>query len=737
MQINNPLQLNDWEIKKFLKVVLAIQLAMWGVIGLDVVGLRIPILREFVGFIYLTLIPGITILRVLKLHKLSTIETFLYSVGLSIAALMFMGLFMNTVYPYFGISRPISFTPLIITISIIVLILCILSYVRDKDFSDPSFTDVRDILSPPALFLCLIPFLAIFGTYLVNFYHTNIILMLLIIVIVAIASLVGVNRILPKKIYPLAIFVISLSLLYHHSLITLYIVCGDVLVEYHDYMMVALDGYWNLTISEGTNSMLSVTILPAIYSSLLNMDGAWLFKAFYPFIFSFVPLGLYHVYRKQTDESVAFLSIFFFLWLFAHANIALMKQMLAEFFFMLLILLMINEKIDLTKRRALFIVFGASMVVSHYGVSYIFMFTSLFALVVLYFMKGESRVFTRSSVLIYITMALSWYMYVGSGAIFENIVCIGDHIYRSIFTEFLSPEVGSGMGYLTLETVSPLHQIHKNLLLLMRFFIVIGVIQLILKWIKRKELRFNPVFFAFSIVSFGICITAILVPYFSKVLGTTRLIHITDFFLAPFCVIGAEIVFKVVLKVLNMFKLISQRHVPNTKVFVSVILILLMLFNTGFIYEVTKDHPSSNSLSLEWANKQDVKTRTIIYSNYIQEQDVVGGKWLSKNMNNISAIYTDSKSSWALSLCDVKFFPPRGFGVEGKRFHTTLSGNPRVPEDAYIYLGYLNVVDGIVTPLRFPSRGWTEEELENITEISPLFKKKNKIYSNGGSEIYK
>jgi hypothetical protein len=39
VQLNNPFQMNDWEIKKFLKVVLATQLAVWGVIGLDAVGL--------------------------------------------------------------------------------------------------------------------------------------------------------------------------------------------------------------------------------------------------------------------------------------------------------------------------------------------------------------------------------------------------------------------------------------------------------------------------------------------------------------------------------------------------------------------------------------------------------------------------------------------------------------------------------------------------------------------------
>ena len=131
MQINNPFQMNDWEIKKFLKVVLAIQLAVWGIIGLDAIGLHIPVIRQPIGFVYLLFIPGVIILRILKLHKLGNIETLLYSVGLSITTLMFTGLFMNMVYPLFGISGPISITPLIITLSAVVLILCIISYVRD------------------------------------------------------------------------------------------------------------------------------------------------------------------------------------------------------------------------------------------------------------------------------------------------------------------------------------------------------------------------------------------------------------------------------------------------------------------------------------------------------------------------------------------------------------------------------------------------------------------------------
>jgi uncharacterized membrane protein len=202
MQINNPLQMNDWEIKKFLKVVLAIQFMLWGVIGLDAVGIQIPILRQLIGFIYLTFIPGIIILRILKLHKLGDIETLLYTVGLSIATLMFTGLFMNTVYPLFGISGPISITPLIITISVVVLVLCVISYIRDKDFADPRYIDVKDVLSPPALFLCSIPFLSIFGTYLVNFHHNNIILMFLIVLIALIAILIAFDKFIMVLVMP-------------------------------------------------------------------------------------------------------------------------------------------------------------------------------------------------------------------------------------------------------------------------------------------------------------------------------------------------------------------------------------------------------------------------------------------------------------------------------------------------------------------------------------------------------
>ncbi|MDL2124957.1 MAG: hypothetical protein LWX51_18210, partial [Deltaproteobacteria bacterium] len=219
---------------------------------------------------------------------------------------------MNMIYPSFGISEPMSLTPLIITISAVVVVLCVLCYVRDKDFADPSFIDVGDVLSPPVLFLCLIPFMAVLGTYLVNFHHNNILLMLMIIVIALVALLIGFDKFIPVKLYPLAIWVIAISLIWHNTLISMYLNIFDVFSEYHTANLVITNRIWDYSMSTSTNAMLSIAMLAPIFHHIFNMDLTWVFKIVYPLAFSLVPLGLYSIFQKRTDDKVAFFSCFLF-----------------------------------------------------------------------------------------------------------------------------------------------------------------------------------------------------------------------------------------------------------------------------------------------------------------------------------------------------------------------------------------------------------------------------------------
>ena len=738
MQLHNPFQINDWGIKNFFKVVLAVQLAVWGAIGLDATGLQIPILRQFIGFIYLTFIPGIIILRILKLHKLSNIETLLYTVGLSIATLMFTGLFMNTVYPLVGISGPISLVPLIITISMLVLALCILSYVRDKDFSDPSFIDIKNVLSPPALFLCLIPFLAILGTYLVNFYQNNIILIFLLVIIALIVILIGFDKFIPKNLYPLAVFLIAISLLYHKSLISMYLWGCDIHLEHYLCNLVMWNSCWDSTIPLTYNAMLSIVMLTPIYSIISNMGLTWVFKIIYPLLFSLVPLGLYRVFQKQTNDKIAFLSCFFFIsqFTFYGEMLQLARQQIAELFLVLLILLMIDKNMNKITRSSLFIVFGISLAVSHYGLSYTYMFCLISAWLILVLMdspaiekfgddfhskfsrykreklvgnlkssKIEDRTISSTFVLLFIAFTLTWYMYVSSSSTFNAIVGIGDHIASSIFTDFLNPEAAQGLDLILKKTVSPLHDVTKYLHLISQFFIFVGVLTLML---NRKGMKFEREYEAFYLANFMLCFAAIALPYFASSLNVSRLYQITLIFLAPICIIGGITVFKMMHKVVKASW--TDKRVRNSLKVLSVFFVIIFLFNSGFVYEVAKDD-NSTSISLNMNSTMD-------YPRF-NDQEVLGAKWWYSVKGN-DPVYADGNRCLLLG------------GFKWGQMRRLPRDANQIPEDSYIYFGTWNVVEERALVWYKIGTLSTREYINS----SDIVDGRSRIYNNGGAQIY-
>jgi len=90
-----------------------------------------------------------------------------------------------------------------------------------------------------------------------------------------------------------------------------------------------------------------------------------------------VPLGIYHAVEKQTNAKIAFLATFFFVSFFTFYTemISLARQQIAEIFLVLTIIVMIDKSMDRARRVFLLGTFGFSMIVSHYGLSYIYLFS--------------------------------------------------------------------------------------------------------------------------------------------------------------------------------------------------------------------------------------------------------------------------------------------------------------------------------------------------------------------------
>ncbi|WFN35320.1 DUF2206 domain-containing protein [Methanogenium sp. S4BF] len=730
MKVSDPLQMNDWEIIPFLKAVITIHLIFLGLICLDILGFSIPVIQPLSSILYLTFIPGILIIRILRLHNLGPIETLLYSVGLSIAALMLSGFFINMVYPFFGIQDPFSFIPLVITISAMTFILCILCYVRDKGHVVLHIINfcTEDYL--PIFFLSLIPCMSVLGAYLMNVHHNNTLLMFMVVAIAIIALLIGFDKVIPAKFYPLAIFMLALSLLLHRSLISMNLWGWDIFHEYYIANLVIENAFWDSTIPFNTNAMLSIVFILPIYSSLCSMSPVWVLKIIYPFIFSFVPLGLYQAVQKQTNEKIAFFAMFFFISFFTFYSemLSLARQQMAELFLVLTILIIIDKTMGRRQSLFLLVIFGASIIVSHYALTWVYLPSLIAAWILLLLMEqtgmqtikqkiyskirkyGEHypdnpyspvqpRTITLPYVLFFVLFTVFWYTTFSGGSTLESILNIGENIATSFSEEFLNPDAAQGLGLIIKETTSPLNTISKSLHLMTIFFIVFGLLILIY---KKHKFRFENEYMVFSWINLLICIGGVTLPFFASALNTTRLYQITLIFLAPFCIIGGIIVFKSILRPV---------YTGNPYVAISIFLVIFLAFNSGFVDEIATGESSSIALNPTYlAGTTDFAL--------FNDREVSGAQWLYSVHNN--SIYADAtqQNLWRIY----------GDAQAGRLPEKTIE----IGDDSYLYLGTYNIEKNQIRVLH------TEQAFtyERYIDSRRILRNNHKIFANGGAEVY-
>lgn len=696
-------------------MLVVIQLTTYLVVALDV-----PIARQVIMFTYLTFVPGIIILSIFRLRGLGTVETLLFSVGLSIAFLMFTGLLMNELYPLLGISEPLSTLPLMITLNTLILVLYVACYISNKK-SPKIINAPLTVALLIALFFCL-PFMAILGTTSVNSSRDSSILLLLVVVISALILMGTVSkRFFPSKLYPLAIFTISLALLFHTSLISNYLIGYDVHREYYVFKLTQESSYWDKALPNTYNSMLSITILPTIYSSLLSMEGTWIFKIVYPLIFSMVPLVLYQTYRKQTGKLAAFLSAIFFVSSSTFYNaqmLSLMRQMVAELFFVLLLYLLLDERMNLLKKKGLLVIFGGALIVSHYSVSYIYMFLLFLAWLVPRFIKKNimkgGRTLSSVYVLLFPVMALAWYIYLSLSAPFTTFVEAFGRIYLNLLTDLFNPGARGGHVARTIAIgafPSFLHRMGSIMVNITQLFILIGFLKLIR---KRRGMKFNREFIGLSLGSIVILFASVIIPGFAGILNVQRFYHVTLYLLAPLCILGGKTFFGALEGMRNRVISLSRKpkHREYGVVLISIVLTTFLLFEIGFVYEIAGDIPTSIPLSMSRVNKVQ------LYGAYTPKQEVFSARWLSKNRGGPLEVFADQIARENVLV---------SYGGIHKSNVIILSP-ATIVEEGYVYLGNLNVDDGIIVGR------WGQTW--NTSSIYPILDEMNKVYSNGESDVY-
>jgi len=703
------------------KFILGIQFAMLLAMVLD-----IPVARQIIGFVYLSFIPGMLILRILKLNLKNAVNELLFSVGLSIAFIMFVGLFVNELFPLVGVSEPLSILPLAVAISTILLMLSFISYKRmdlDHTFSLPSTGQVLR-----AFVLVLIPLLAIFGALLTN---SLILLLMIAAVVVLVVTMAFSKKLIPVEVYPFVILIIALSLMFQKEFISSHLLGWDVFGEFYVFRLTNIKSLWNPLVHINNselldyNSMLSVTILPTVYSKLLNISGELIFKIFYLLFYSLVPLTIYQMYKHGFGKSTALLSAFYFV-SFPRFYGEERRQIIGELFLVLLIATILSQNIALTKKKILLCIFGVALVMSHYSIAYIYVFSILFVWSIISVMKKLSltkyapasiKAIDGSYVLLILVFIALWHIFVTPSLAttfsgFVNRIAVsfingfGNIATRSVaVSNIINPDFSN---------TSLIYQADFVINKIPFILIIIGSFALIRNYRKKN---INLEYLLMALASLLILLMALLVPFLAPAFLAERFYHVSLLFLAPVCVYGGETFLKRVLKPLKNVKSVRSISLRILTIF----FIAVLLFKVGFLYEVAGDASPGMQISLSFNRMKTSDNPQIIsgfYDPYVPEQDFCSAIWLANVGKQNSKIYADDVASKHVL---------RAYALRLIEWDYILSGETEVGPDAYIYLRSLNVKGFLVQGAI----------ISNMTKVSNQLNWTNKIYSNGGSEIYR
>ncbi|RLE76815.1 MAG: hypothetical protein DRZ80_00320 [Thermoprotei archaeon] len=666
--------------------------------------LNLPFLRQAFGFFCFTILPGWLILNVLKINKIAFLKKFVLSVGLSVTFLMFAGLLINSFYPV--VFKPLSLIPLLVSFNIILLIFAFIAYKRNKNNFNIKDVfnfklDLKGKLISPLVFPILFPFMAIFGNYLMNTQENNIILliMLLLIPIYVVAVVLFKNRI-SDATYPVAIWMISLSLLLMYGLRSNYVMGFDIQREYYTFKQTLKSLHWDIAnYHHPYNACLSVSILPIIYVTLLDIQGVYVFKIIYNIIFSITPICVYIISKKYFGKTVAFLSALFFIYQYSYIYVlpTITRQEIALFLFAVSFVIFFDNEINYIAKNILILISIFSITVSHYTTSYIYLilFTSL---IIGNRLIKDMKVHIEQPLIFAITLFL-WYGQLTDTHIYNLISFIEGTLLNLIkFGSIdLAPkhqiQLVFGKG-----AINILDKINVAIHDLTFLFIFVGALNLVFKIRYRKNLKIKKEYILLILVSLIILVTMLVLPYLSIRYGPLRLYQQLLVFLAPCFVLGG-------LAISQMAKLRFRLVIP-----IVVLLVAQFCFATLVIYQVL-GIPQSVVLN----------NNGYMYDMlYIHDQDVYSAKWLNKYKTVRSEVFCDYHAHALIS-----------YGEVTNPHYWFFKNNET--KQGYLYLRYANIINKTIY------NTFNCRDIKNIKSLLmyfDLFKCKNKIYTNGYSIIY-
>jgi len=531
--------------------------------------------------------------------------------------------------------------------------------------------------------------------------------------------------------FRIMVWSVSLTLLLASASFSPYLSGWDIQREFPIFQQVSRSGVWNaqLDIFESSfNSVISVSILPAMIRAVSGLDGQTVFKFTFPLIFSTVPVVLYNIYRRVVSSKAAFLSVYLFMSYFAFYNEVnqIAKQMIAELLFVLLIWISLSAIRPKRSGATFAVLLTAGLTLSHYTLTYMYAGIITFSLIISRITRRVVAASTLMMIILCVVMTLVWYSFVAGGSAVMALTNFLSILVRSIVRDFLNPaarpyEALQAIG-LTAWTPGFLHDLYRITNYIVQFCLLLGFIAFARKKnktvVERKVLPLMTV----GLILIG---SAVILPNFGGI-PLPRIYHISLLLASPCFVIGAELLESLWRKTYAMLaRGLSIPQLPFSSrgkmIIAATILLSYFLFTSGWVWAVSLDAPVSVVLDgRRMANYSD-DTKVAYYSEVDLPTDVSGALWLASYGEN------DHVCSDYISYGHVLIAYG---GLNSTSFH---SCSPSDLRKSYTFLSELNLLHGIEVNLSesvFGGTSYYKFSADLFTNGS------NRLYSNGGTAIF-
>ncbi len=732
-------------------------------IGFDV---NFLYLRQILGFLFIILIPGLLIMLCFKIRTVGFWEYLVYTVGLSVAFIMFAGLAVNWTLPALNITdKPLSLWPILICFNIFLLILWFIGIHRNKDLKPFDITVPKlDTLNNIFFIIPMaFPLLSILGAFLLNNHGPNILTMIMLGgIAVYVLFLVIFRKHMDENIWPWALYWMGLALLFMFSMRSWYISGMDINLEYSVFQLTKSNSYWDISnFNNAYNAMLSITIFPVIYSYIININEMYISKIIFSMIFSIVPIIIFLSLRRYPRLIIPFLASFFFISQPMFIKGTPNRQEIAFIFFGLMLLVLFTKNLNPTIKKVFFVIFGASMIVSHYSTAYmaLFIFLLTYILILIYKIYEKQKIkkrkidfsqksefyLTGALILLLLIFGFLWYNQVtpisndlidfadrsisNIGNIFEegmqikdqtilgklnflnkenvekplleynlqirdkyNIESEKDKFYNINYSSKIIPITSSK----TTNYISPYLDLGRSLFrFLGMVFIIIGFLGLMfIKINKEISIEIFILVFVFLIILSLI----ILLPFSSIRYDTGRTYQQSLLWISFLVIFGLFIIFK------------SKKY--DYIIIASLFLIFYFLFLSNFLQYFSGGYNidiGMNNIGYEYD--------TI----YVHREDISSANWLYHFCGEYPK-YADAFSLGKITLSSDPNYKNR----------VLIDIIPEViSKKSYVYSSYLNVFN------RISFRSFKNVVFSFGFPTDFLNDNKNKIYDNGGSEIFR